>query len=55
VLRKLIRKAKEMYSGELLSSSTNKSKSPGTLLIMKLVLHPVRNLLRLYLKLVSKL
>jgi len=53
VLQKVIQKAKEVYYNELLSSSTNKSKMSWNILIMKLVLCPVRSLLRQNLTLVK--
>ena len=55
VLWKVIRKAKVMYYNELLSSSTKILKRLRTLLIMKLILHPIRSLLRLNLNLVTKI
>jgi hypothetical protein len=55
VLRKVITKAKEMYCNECYHCLQINLKRLGTLLIMIFVLHPVRNVLRLNLNLVTKL
>ena len=55
VLRKSIRKAKKCTKMNCYLRLQINLKRPGTLLIMKLVLHPVRNLLRLNINMVTKL